>query len=187
MISDDPPVWGWWLVDRRRRMPHRSVRVFQKLEMNFGSQSETIASESPWCQNICQKKMWAGSSALSVPLQAQKWTRFESLSTKVSTASKPSVLIGRWVIESVVISLHRCLGSASGWGAPSGFVCPSFCCWQIIHPLQYERPSLYSFFQWNGSTRARVFANEKCPDMVVSWAKCRISILYFFGTHSFFP
>lgn len=165
IISDDPSVWGWWLLDIRRRTLHNFINWSQKVHIKLCPLSDMMESGRPWSINRSFKNSLVVSIAVSVSLEAMKWTRREKPSKIVLIELNPAVVVGRWDIKSISMDPQWRFGKGIGCGVPYGLNWLSLYCSQMRHPVKYALMSDNLIFQRNDDRRLKVFWKENCPWM----------------------
>ena len=123
------------------QVPMAFGKLDQNLDVNLGSQSETIDIGTPCNLTISSTYNSANLSNRSSLLTGRQCTDFVSLSTITHMASCCLRVLGSTVTKSIVILSHFHTGIGRGYYGPAFFnVCPHsngrdslfLCCWKTI-------------------------------------------------------
>ena len=136
MISDCPSVWAWCAVDNFSHIPSILQNSFQKSEMNWGPQSDTIMSGGPQCQYICSTNNQAIPAASVVLWQGKLIGHLLSWSTITRAVLYPFLSLGN-VWKSMEICCQDCSGMGKGFNSPGVLSWGFFVCWHLVQFYMY--------------------------------------------------
>ena len=128
MISVCPSVWVWCVVDNFSWILSILQNSFQKSEMNWGPQLDTIVLGGPWCWYTCSTNNWAIPAASIVLWQGILMGCLLSQSTITRAASYPHLSL-----RNVQKSMKICCQGHSGTG--KGFNSPGILSWGFVAHL----------------------------------------------------
>src|SRR6202011_5113788 len=134
-ISEAPSICRWNTIDISNLVPNILCILFQNLEVNFESQSDTIDSGSPCNWTISLMYSDASSEAFDVVFIEIRWTIEVSLHM---ITHRLSSLLDLWngPMKSMPIDPHSLLGIGSGCRRPTSLYKLDLHAWQTQHVSQ---------------------------------------------------
>jgi len=130
VLSDCPSIWGWYAELILSCVPNAAYIDCQNLDVNRGSRSDTMLAGTPCNLTTSLTYNSANLSIDSFWFIGKKWAHFVSRSTITQIASKPLVVLGKWVTKSIAMLSHFHWGISNGSRVPPGLWCSIFAFWQ---------------------------------------------------------
>ena len=142
-LSDCPSLYGWNAVLNAIFVPMALCKLFQNVDVNLGSLSDTIETSSPCNLTISLIYYWAYWSILYVDFTGRKWVDLVNLSTITHMKLYPFCVLGNPSTKSIVMCSHFHSGINKGFNNPDGLWCSILTCWQVRHSATNFAISLF--------------------------------------------